>query len=193
MAGVRQFDEDLLLDQALAVFWQHGYSDTTMQQLAAATGVQRGSLYNAYGDKETLFLRVFERYRAYWVDTTRQLLAVPDARQALDGFLALLIGSLTNETPARSCMSTKTAMGPDIEDPVIRGALTGLLDALEALFAQRLATAAAELRLPPAQAARLFITATRGLVVIERLYQDKTRLRQTADSLLDAMFEPRQR
>nr|WP_242697816.1 TetR/AcrR family transcriptional regulator [Bordetella holmesii] len=177
-----------MLDQALAVFWQHGYSDTTMQELAAATGVQRGSLYNAYGDKETLFLRVFERYRAYWVDATRRVLEAAGARDALDGFLCLLIGSLTNETPARSCMSTKTAMGPDIDDPVIRDALTGLLDDLETLFVQRLASAAPELRLPPPEAARLFITATRGLVVIERLYRDRARLRQTADTLLDALF-----
>ncbi|MCZ7153843.1 TetR/AcrR family transcriptional regulator, partial [Salmonella enterica] len=57
MAGVRQFDEGLALDKALALFWQKGYAATSMQELAAATGVQRGSLYNAYGDKETLFLR----------------------------------------------------------------------------------------------------------------------------------------
>ncbi|AKQ56287.1 TetR/AcrR family transcriptional regulator [Bordetella hinzii] len=190
MAGVRQFDEERMLDQALAVFWQHGYSNTTMQELASATGVQRGSLYNAYGDKETLFLRVFERYHRYWVESARRVLDVPDARDALDGFLDLLIDSLTNETPARSCMSTKTAMGPDIEDPVIRGALNHLLDELEALFARRLAAASGQLRLPPHDAARLFITATRGLVVIERLYQDKVRLRQTADILLDALFGP---
>ncbi|KCB49863.1 TetR/AcrR family transcriptional regulator [Bordetella hinzii] len=190
MAGVRQFDEERMLEQALAVFWQHGYSNTTMQELASATGVQRGSLYNAYGDKETLFLRVFERYHRYWVESARRVLDVPDARDALDGFLDLLIDSLTNETPARSCMSTKTAMGPDIEDPVIRGALNHLLDELEALFARRLAAASGQLRLPPHDAARLFITATRGLVVIERLYQDKVRLRQTADILLDALFGP---
>ncbi len=190
MAGVRQFDEDRMLDRALAVFWQHGYSNTTMQELASATGVQRGSLYNAYGDKETLFLRVFERYHRYWVESARRVLDVPDARDALDGFLDLLIDSLTNETPARSCMSTKTAMGPDIDDPVIRGALNHLLDELEALFARRLAAASGQLRLPPHDAARLFITATRGLVVIERLYQDKVRLRQTADILLDALFGP---
>lgn len=190
MAGVRQFDEERMLDQALAVFWQHGYSNTTMQELASATGVQRGSLYNAYGDKETLFLRVFERYHRYWVESARRVLDVPDARDALDGFLDLLIDSLTNETPARSCMSTKTAMGPDIEDPVIRGALNHLLDELEALFARWLAAASGQLRLPPHDAARLFITATRGLVVIERLYQDKVRLRQTADILLDALFGP---
>ena len=52
MAGVRQFDEQEVIAVALDVFWRKGLHDATMQDLAAATGVQRGSLYNAYGDKE---------------------------------------------------------------------------------------------------------------------------------------------
>jgi len=46
MAGIRQFDEEAMLEQALELFWQKGFANTTMQDLAAATGVQRGSLYN---------------------------------------------------------------------------------------------------------------------------------------------------
>jgi hypothetical protein len=52
MVGIRQFDEQQVIATALDVFWRKGLHDATMQDLAAATGVQRGSLYNAYGDKE---------------------------------------------------------------------------------------------------------------------------------------------
>src|ERR1043165_8878068 len=57
MVGARQFDEQEVIATALDVFWRKGLHDATMQDLAAATGVQRGSLYNAYGDKEAIFLR----------------------------------------------------------------------------------------------------------------------------------------
>ena len=62
MVGARQFDEQEVIATALDVFWRKGLHDATMQDLAAATGVQRGSLYNAYGDKETIFLRAFDEY-----------------------------------------------------------------------------------------------------------------------------------
>ena len=51
MVGTRQFDEDALLEAALRAFWQNGFVATSMIDVAEATGVQRGSLYNAYGDK----------------------------------------------------------------------------------------------------------------------------------------------
>ncbi|MEX3629140.1 MAG: helix-turn-helix domain-containing protein [Burkholderia sp.] len=79
MAGVRQFDEGEMLDKALALFWKKGYADTSMQELAAATGVQRGSLYNAYRDKETLFLRVFKVYAARFLEGARRTLEAPRA------------------------------------------------------------------------------------------------------------------
>ena len=62
MVGTRQFDEQEVIATALEVFWRKGLHDATMQDLAAATGVQRGSLYNAYGDKEEIFLRAFDQY-----------------------------------------------------------------------------------------------------------------------------------
>ena len=65
MAGVRQFDEQQAYAAALEVFWTKGFRATSMLDLATATGVQRGSLYHAYGGKEQLFLRLFEKQLAY--------------------------------------------------------------------------------------------------------------------------------
>src|SRR5215467_2704730 len=79
MAGVRQFDEEALIAVALEVFWRKGLHDATMQDLAAATGVQRGSLYNAYGDKEAIFLRAFDGYAVQFLETAGNALARGDA------------------------------------------------------------------------------------------------------------------
>ncbi|MCA7082713.1 TetR/AcrR family transcriptional regulator; helix-turn-helix transcriptional regulator [Cupriavidus sp. DB3] len=190
MAGVRQFDESLALDKALALFWQKGYAATSMQELAEATGVQRGSLYNAYGDKETLFLRVFDVYRERFVSQMREALDKPRLRDALRSFFGCVIASMTTGMPTRGCLSTKTAVGTEDLDGPLRTALKALLDDIEQVLVERLSREGepSQLALPPRQAARLIVTFTRGLVVVERVYQDEKRLRAAADNLVAVLL-----
>ncbi|OZI59679.1 TetR/AcrR family transcriptional regulator [Bordetella genomosp. 11] len=192
MAGVRQFDEREALDKALALFWKQGYSNTTMQELAAATGVQRGSLYNAYGDKETLFLRVFDVYRESYVEQMRKALDHADPREALRQFFAFAISMMTTGTPSRGCLSTKTAVGTEELDEPMRAVIRGLLDEIEAALYDRLTRADAQGRLTmdARDAARMIVTMTRGLVVIERVYQDVKRMRRMADLLIGQLLKP---
>lgn len=190
MAGMRQFDEEAMLEQALELFWQKGFANTTMQDLAAATGVQRGSLYNAYGDKDALFLKVFERYRLRFLGQVGEALAPPRLRDALRSFLSFVISSMITGTPTRGCLSTKTALGSEVLDPTLQGALRLLLDDIEAALVERLSRdgESESLPMPVRQAARLIVTFTRGLVVIERVYADEKRLRATADALVKLLL-----
>lgn len=190
MAGVRQFDEDAALEKALGLFWQKGFAETSMQELAAVTGVQRGSLYNAYQDKETVFLRVFERYLERNLEAGREALARPVLRDALHDFFDMVIASITTGLPTRGCMSTKTAFGGEAIEGPIRAALQSMLDGYETILRERLEQAGAQetLMLPAADAARLIVTFTRGVVVIERVYQDVARMHATADMLITLLL-----
>jgi len=190
MAGIRQFDEEAMLEQALELFWRRGFANTTMQDLAAATGVQRGSLYNAYGDKDTLFLKVFERYRLRFVGQMREALARPRLRDALRSFFDFVITSMTTGTPTRGCLSTKTALGNEVLDPSLQTVLRQLLDDIEAALVERLSQGdeAEGLPIPVRQAARLVVTFTRGLVVVERVYADEKRMRASADALIKLLL-----
>jgi TetR/AcrR family transcriptional repressor of nem operon len=192
MAGVRQFNEEVALEKALELFWQKGFSETSMQELAAVTGVQRGSLYNAYQGKETVFLRAFERYQERSLEDARNALAQPRLRDALHGFFNLVIGSMTTGLPTRGCLTTKTAFGGEIIDAPIRSVLRGMLNSYEAILLERLALAGPDepLALPPEEAARLIVTFTRGIVVIERVYQDPARLLDTAGTLITLLLGP---
>ncbi|SIT51418.1 DNA ligase, ATP-dependent, PP_1105 family (fragment) [Paraburkholderia piptadeniae] len=189
MAGVRQFNEDDAFVQALDVFWRKGYRATSMLDLAEATGVQRGSLYNAYGDKEEIFMRVFERYAERFVADARKALDKPDPHDALTSFFTFAIRSITQGSPTRGCLSTKTAVEIEPESPRLREALRTMLDALEAALLAVLDTkeARAQLTMPPQQAASLIVTTTRGIAVMERIYGDPKKLRQTAFALVDAL------
>jgi AcrR family transcriptional regulator len=189
MAGVRQFDEEQAFAEALDVFWRKGLRATSMLDLAEATGVQRGSLYNAYGDKEEIFMRVFERYTAEFLAGARHALDKPDVHDALTAFFTFAIRSITQGSPSRGCLSTKTAMEVDPESPRLHDALQNMLNELEAIVLGALATPGAKQRLAIAapQAARLIVTMTRGIAVMERVYDNPKSLRQTAAGLVDAL------
>ena len=193
MAGTKQFDEDEVLDRALLLFWRRGFGATSMQDIAQATGVLRGSLYHAYGDKQALFLRVFERYRTRFLASMRTALAAPPAEEALRNYLRFAIATVTavdDDEVTRGCLSTKTATDETAMDDAIRTALRGLLDSVQQLLAERLAQpdAAGRLALPPAAAARLIATTTRGMVVLERVYRDVAQLQAVADDLVLLLF-----
>ena len=190
MAGVRQFDEEQALEKALELFWLKGYSATSMQDLAEVTGIQRGSLYNAYQNKETLFLRVFDVYRNRYVGQMREALDKPGLRASLRSFFTYAITSMTTGEPTRGCLSTKTALGTEDLDGAVREALKDLLDDIEQALYERLSRPDHEgqLMLPSRQAASLIVTFTRGIVVIERVYQDEKRLRSMADMLITLLL-----
>ena len=62
MARPREFDNDKVLDALRDVFWEHGYEGTSYSHIMAATGLQKGSLYSAFGDKRALYLQALARY-----------------------------------------------------------------------------------------------------------------------------------
>ncbi|GAB3257808.1 TetR/AcrR family transcriptional regulator [Chitinimonas naiadis] len=187
MAGVRQFDEEATLKKALALFWEKGYRATSMLDLAQATGVQRGSLYNAYRDKEALFLRAYEQYSTRFLADTRTAFETADLRAALTAFFKLTVDTMTAGQPSHGCLTTKTATDLDAGDQRLHTAVQERLDRLEATIAEQLAGHTANLALPPTAAARLIVTYTRGLAVMERVYGNRERLDDSAASLIQLL------
>jgi AcrR family transcriptional regulator len=184
MAGVRRFDEQRALETALEVFWDKGFRATSMLDLAERTGVQRGSLYHAYGGKEEIFLRVFEQFAGEFLTDARRTLAMPDKRAAFTAFFDFCIQSITAGSPSRGCLSTRTALDADTGTPRVQAAVRKLLDDLEeAVF-----TALSDSPVDARQSARVVIAMTRGLAVLERVYQDPERLRDTANALIASLL-----
>ncbi|MEU4602004.1 TetR/AcrR family transcriptional regulator [Kribbella sp. NPDC023972] len=185
MAGVRQFDEETALRQALEVFWDHGFQRTTMLDLAAGTGVQRGSLYHAYGGKEQIFLKAFDQFAASFLDGAEAALKGRDSRIRLLRFFDYCIESIISGSPSRGCLSTRTAVEAGAEP--VRRAVRKLLDDLEELVFQALD--GADLVLKPREAARLVVATTRGLAVLERVYDDpRRRLGDTTRSFVRTLL-----
>ena len=62
MGRLKAFDEDKVIDSAVDCFWSRGYETTSVRDLTERMGIGGASLYNAYGDKRTLFTKALERY-----------------------------------------------------------------------------------------------------------------------------------
>jgi len=84
MARPRSFDPDETLDLARDVFWQKGFHGTSLDDITAATGIAKPSLYAAFGDKNALFLKVLDRYHARIVANAERIINEgPAARDAV--------------------------------------------------------------------------------------------------------------
>lgn len=189
MAGVRQFDEDQMIATALDVFWRKGLHDATMQDLAAATGVQRGSLYNAYGDKEAIFLRAFDQYASQFLEAAGNALAHRDTTAALRNFFDMIIVNMTDGSPSRGCLTTRTALDAAISSPEVLQRVQGVLGQLEQLIGKALADAPGRRRTADTnRLARVIVTFTRGLAVMERAGHNRKQLKESAATFIDAVL-----
>ena len=104
MARPRKFDRDEALDKAMLVFWQKGYEATFLDDLTQAMGINRPSLYNAFGDKHALYMEALERYRAlYGGKMLRALESAPTLKAGFERIFVNFIEEAT-ERCCRGCM-----------------------------------------------------------------------------------------
>src|ERR1700730_534574 len=109
MARPRQFDEERVLQAARQQFWSTGYAGTSMDAIAAATGLGKGSLYGAFGDKHQLFLRVFDAYCADIANAVERHLDGPDdqAFERLAAHVRAVAANTAADTAHRGCLLAK--------------------------------------------------------------------------------------
>ncbi len=125
----RKFDEEQVLRAALQRFRTLGYSNTTLDDLAEATGVNRPSLYAAFGDKKALYLAGLARTHAS-VDANFAALHAADyplEKMLKALFLGAIEGFLTGESGPAGCIAVNTAATEAVMDPEIRAALAGFV------------------------------------------------------------------
>jgi AcrR family transcriptional regulator len=107
----RAFDRDAALDEAMRLFWEHGYEATSLAQLTSAMGVSAPSLYAAFGDKEALFLQAVDRYMSRGGDQTQALMGdAKTAREAMERVLLESAIRLTDPRFPRGCMVVLSAV-----------------------------------------------------------------------------------
>lgn len=144
----RAYDAEEALARAKDLFWEAGFAATSLDELAAATGMNRPSLYAAFGDKRALYAAALERQAALTLASVEAGLAVPGSlRETLRQFYRRAADVyLSGES--RGCFLTGTALTEALGDPDVRRVLDETFSGIQAKFAGRLRASVAAGDLP---------------------------------------------
>jgi TetR/AcrR family transcriptional regulator, transcriptional repressor for nem operon len=191
----REFDHDDVLRIAFDQFWRKGVRGTSLSDIARDAGVQRGSLYNAFGSKEALFLSAYERYASEYLSSVQKALGSGTSRARLTAFFDLTIRNFRSGSPPRGCPTTRGLMevspveGEGLDENA-RQAFADLMARITALVQEALSEGIerGEFEGDPKGAALHIVTVTRGLAVLERAFGDESQLRKIATYTVDLVL-----
>ena len=125
----RQFDVDEALDRALEVFWARGYEGATLPELTRAMGINRPSLYAAFGNKEQLFRKALDRYQTGPQSFLSEALTKPTARDVVEAIFSGFIRMQRDHDKARGCLIVSGALACSPEAETVRRELAQLRQA----------------------------------------------------------------
>ena len=148
----RAFEPETALAQAMDVFWGHGFAAASLDDISAATGLNRPSLYGAFGDKRALYLQAYGQYRKRVNETFQPMFAArAPLRVKLRRILvAALDLYLSGEEGPRGCFTVLSAASDAIADPDLHGLVGEAIAGTDRAFARLFAEARDAGELPPA-------------------------------------------
>ncbi|MDB5311089.1 MAG: comR [Gemmataceae bacterium] len=169
MGRPRGFDSDEALDRAMEVFWRHGYEGATIPNLTRAMGINRPSLYAAFGNKEELFRKALDRYAAGPTAFAREALAEPTARRVAESLLRGAVRMAADGRNPRGCLLVHGALACGEQAEPVRRELAVRREAGVSAIRERFERAVRENDLPAgtdcAGLARYVATVIYGLAV----------------------------
>jgi AcrR family transcriptional regulator len=187
----RSYDPDTALAQAMTVFWQAGYAGTSLDDITAGTGLNRPSLYGAFGDKHALYLQTLRRYwdggRAALAEALSRDVALREAlRHAYERALSLYLPS---DGGARGCFLIGTALTEAAIDADVRKLLRDALHDFDSAFEERIRYAREQGELPrdanTEDLARMASATLHTLAIRSRMGEPRRMLEATIEAGLD--------
>ena len=189
----RSFDEDEVLAQAMDVFWRKGYESTSMADIMRATELHKGSIYQAFGDKHSLYIRALSGYIAQM--RTKMTAIVGDAETALEGLRAALyhhIGFGATEEGANSgCLALNSLVEDAQRDPDVMAVLEKAYEFRMRLITETVASAQSDGDLrgdwPAERLANLIAATEAGILVELKGMLNEDGARAMVDDMLEAL------
>lgn len=192
MPRPKEFNPDDAIEKAMQVFWHKGYEATSMEDLLTAMDLNRGSLYDTFGDKRQLFLKVLDRYCHGFVAEKFSLLDQPGpALPTLRRFIHGMIEGALADPQRRGCLIANTVMELSPHEKDIAGKVCKALKMGEDAFFKVLTRAKAqgELRADqdPRALARFLVTMMQGTIVMIKAGAPSDVVKQTAETALSIL------
>jgi TetR/AcrR family transcriptional repressor of nem operon len=189
MARPREFDSEDALERAMQAFWAKGYRATSLDDLCAATGLSRSSLYATFGGKRALLHRSLDRYEEQGAARISAALARPGAvRDAIAGFVNDLIDRIAEGPGRRGCFIGNCAAELARNDKVTAARVRRSLGRVERLFGDALMRARARGELSRTAdvdaLARFLVSGIQGLRLVGKANPDRATLKGIAGVML---------
>ncbi|MBI5262306.1 MAG: TetR/AcrR family transcriptional regulator [Bradyrhizobium sp.] len=189
----RAYEPEVALGKALDLFRRDGFAATSLDDLSAATGMNRPSLYGAFGDKRELYIKTFQRYR----DEARAAMGdifrhdMPLRRRLERIYAAALDIYLSGESGPRGCFTVMTAGSEAVADPEIRAMVQNGLAELDKAFANCFSRAREKGELPesadPAVLAQLASATIHTIAIRSRARVPRKELEAIIKGAIDLM------
>jgi AcrR family transcriptional regulator len=193
----RAYEPDVALGRALDLFRRGGFAATSLDDLSAATGMNRPSLYGAFGDKRELYIKSYQRYRDEARAATAEIFrSDASVRQQLERIFATALDIyLSGEDGPRGCFTVMTAGSEAVQDPDIRAMVQDALSELDKAFAFCFRRAKETGELPahadPAVLAQLASATIHSIAVRARARASRAELEAIVKGALDLMLGPK--
>ena len=190
MARPRAFDTDEVLKQSMTVFWAKGYKGASMEDLMAATGLNKQSLYGAFGDKRELFLKAMALYRQTSAEKTQTVLnAYESAWEGIHELFMMLAGP--TECGTKGCLLVNISLEFGTDDPDVLDELKRSFDGFEARVQKAVERGQAQgeitTKYPSSIISKTLISTIGGLRVLEKRGESYDTIKAILAMVLDSI------
>ncbi len=184
----REFDEEVVLEAAMEAFWRHGYEATSLTDLCKATGLHKGSLYQTFCDKHTLFMRALEHYADR--EFAQTLAVISESSSPLENLKAVVHKVWDDVSDDKGCLMTNSMVELAPHDPqvkeLLRQAGEKRFGAMSELIAEAQASEEISSSRDPQSLARQLLVTLAGAATMVKGFMGREQMSAVLDELVDS-------
>jgi TetR/AcrR family transcriptional repressor of nem operon len=187
----KKFEPEVALEKAMQVFWTRGYEAASLAELLDNMGISRKSMYDTFGNKQSLFLKALEHYAQTRLRKFREQLSLPGS--SLNNIELLLqdMQSMHGTSGSKGCLLGTCAADFNTDDVEIAPILRSYFNRLENIYYEAIsqAQAAGELntKVDPHDMARMLLCTTQGMALLGRVLDSETIPRSVVSVTIEAL------
>ncbi|WP_284645533.1 TetR/AcrR family transcriptional regulator [Paenibacillus silviterrae] len=191
MGRYKEFDREAVLHKAMLVFWKKGYEAASIPDLLKAMDLSRSSLYETFGDKQTLYIEAINQYKK-WKQAKRDILVhATSAKSGIRQYFELHIDSALDAESPKGCFITNAAVGMDSPDEQLNALIRERFDELEKAFYELLRNGQETGEISPDKDIKtlsyLLLNLNHSINIVAKVQGDRSRIRQMMDTVMEML------
>ncbi|MFC0215731.1 TetR/AcrR family transcriptional regulator [Paenibacillus chartarius] len=191
MGRHKEFDKEAVLHKAMLVFWKKGYEAASIPELLEAMELSRSSLYETFGDKQTLYIEAINQYKK-WRQAKRDVLVhATSAKSGIRQYFELQIDSALDSESPGGCLITNAAVGMDSPDEQLNTLIRERFDELEKSFYELLRKGQESAEISPEKdiksLAHLLLNLNHSINIVAKVQGNRSKIQQMIDLVMEML------